>query len=132
MLYLCVHAGIDPDFTLRACNQERIRDSKVFISKLRQHMAQNRTYAAMYVSINVVRWFGAVNMAVVLVLYTAHQFLLPYTVTPLCRCAAPAVVLEHHGLLDGKAATCHPNFAARLKNQSQIEDRVVVSGNVGT
>jgi len=95
-------------------------------------MAQNRTYAAMYMSMCVVDDSALGTSLSCLVLYTAHQFLLPYTVTPLCRCAAPAVVLEHHGLLDGKAATCHPNFAARLKNQSQIEDRVVVSGNVGT
>jgi 4-methyl-5(b-hydroxyethyl)-thiazole monophosphate biosynthesis len=44
-------------------------------------------------------------------------------------CASPAVVLEHHGLLDGRRATCHPGFAERLTNQDPIDSRVVVDGN---
>lgn len=46
-------------------------------------------------------------------------------------CAAPAVVLETHGLLDGvNAATCHPGFIDHLKHA--VEDRVVLHENVLT
>ena len=44
-------------------------------------------------------------------------------------CAAPVVVLQHHGLLAGRAATCHPSFAAQLKNLVKVAERVVVDGN---
>ncbi len=47
-------------------------------------------------------------------------------------CAAPVVVLQHHGLLAGRAATCHPSFASRLENPAHIEKRVVVDGNCVT
>eukprot|EP00892_Ulva_mutabilis_P010661 jgi/Ulvmu1/7968/UM004_0201.1 len=43
-------------------------------------------------------------------------------------CAAPAVVLEPQGLLDGPA-TSHPGFSDKLSNQSQVDERVVVDGN---
>jgi len=45
-------------------------------------------------------------------------------------CAAPVVVLQHHGLLDGKKATCHPAMLSELKNSSK--ERVVVSENIIT
>ncbi|MFO7716328.1 DJ-1 family glyoxalase III [Desulfosarcina sp.] len=44
-------------------------------------------------------------------------------------CASPAVVLEYHGLLAGRQATCHPGFADRLTTKDRIEERVVVDGN---
>ncbi|HQE92018.1 MAG TPA: DJ-1/PfpI family protein [Anaerolineae bacterium] len=44
-------------------------------------------------------------------------------------CAAPVVVLQHHGLLGGRAATCHPSFAAQLANPVKIAERVVVDGH---
>jgi protein deglycase len=44
-------------------------------------------------------------------------------------CAAPAVVLQHHGLLGQKKATCHPAFVPILENQSAVDSRVVVDGN---
>jgi len=44
-------------------------------------------------------------------------------------CASPAVVLQHHGLLEGRQATCHPGFADQIANRNQIESRVVVDGN---
>lgn len=44
-------------------------------------------------------------------------------------CASPAVVLEHHGLLDGRKATCHPAFVEKLADQENVENRVVVDGN---
>lgn len=40
-------------------------------------------------------------------------------------CAAPAVVLETHGLLQGRCATCHPNFAQRLSDPSSCPSDVV-------
>jgi 4-methyl-5(b-hydroxyethyl)-thiazole monophosphate biosynthesis len=43
-------------------------------------------------------------------------------------CAAPAVVLQHHGLLAGRRATCHPNFVRRLENTDAVESRVVTDG----
>lgn len=42
-------------------------------------------------------------------------------------CAAPVVVLAHHGLL-GKKATCYPSFADGLPDQSMAHQRVVVDG----
>lgn len=44
-------------------------------------------------------------------------------------CASPAVVLEHHGLLQGRQATCHPGFASQLSAKDQSGSRVVVDGN---
>ena len=43
-------------------------------------------------------------------------------------CAAPAVVLHHHGLLHGKRATAHPAFADRLEDRRSVSERVVVDG----
>lgn len=47
-------------------------------------------------------------------------------------CASPAVVLEHHGLLAGKKATCHPGFADQLSSQEKTGERVVADGNCVT
>lgn len=47
-------------------------------------------------------------------------------------CASPAVVLEHHGLLAGKRATCYPAMLERLSNAAGIDERVVVDGNCVT
>ncbi len=44
-------------------------------------------------------------------------------------CAAPVVVLQIHGLLEGRRATCFPAFAAQLRNAEAAEERVVVDGN---
>ena len=43
-------------------------------------------------------------------------------------CAAPVVVLQHHGLLAGRLATCHPGVADQLVNAEAVEQRVVVDG----
>lgn len=45
-------------------------------------------------------------------------------------CAAPALVLQHHGLLENKKATCHPHHFSDMKNLST--DLVVVDGNIIT
>jgi 4-methyl-5(b-hydroxyethyl)-thiazole monophosphate biosynthesis len=45
-------------------------------------------------------------------------------------CAAPAVVLDHHGLLKGRRATCYPSFS--FKEGAVSEERVVVDGNCAT
>jgi protein deglycase len=47
-------------------------------------------------------------------------------------CAAPVVVLQHHGLLAGRRATCHPSVADRLQNAEALASRVVVDGNCVT
>jgi 4-methyl-5(b-hydroxyethyl)-thiazole monophosphate biosynthesis len=47
-------------------------------------------------------------------------------------CASPAVVLQHHGLLDQCRATCHPNFVGELKNTDLVESRVAVDGTCVT
>ncbi len=47
-------------------------------------------------------------------------------------CAAPVVVLQHHGLLAGRRATAHPSVAGRLENRAAGEKRVVVDGNLIT
>lgn len=43
-------------------------------------------------------------------------------------CAAPAVALAPHGLLDDLAATGHPAFIDALPDKSRVEDRVVCDG----
>lgn len=47
-------------------------------------------------------------------------------------CAAPAVVLEHHGLLEGRQATAHPAFVDKLSDFRYAESPVVVDGNCVT
>ncbi|KAL9257460.1 DJ-1 homolog B-like protein [Drosera capensis] len=47
-------------------------------------------------------------------------------------CASPALVLEPHGLLKGKKATAFPAMCSKLSDQSEIESRVVVDGNLIT
>jgi 4-methyl-5(b-hydroxyethyl)-thiazole monophosphate biosynthesis len=44
-------------------------------------------------------------------------------------CASPAIILEHHGLLQGRKATCHPAFTDQLSNIDKIKSKVVVDGN---
>jgi 4-methyl-5(b-hydroxyethyl)-thiazole monophosphate biosynthesis len=44
-------------------------------------------------------------------------------------CASPAVVLEHHGMLEGKKATCHPLFIDQLSSQENAGDKVVFDKN---
>lgn len=44
-------------------------------------------------------------------------------------CASPAVVLEHHGLLKGKSATCHPLFVDQLSLQDKTGEKVVIDKN---
>jgi 4-methyl-5(b-hydroxyethyl)-thiazole monophosphate biosynthesis len=43
-------------------------------------------------------------------------------------CAAPAVVLQHHGLLAGRRATAHPAFVEPLADADEIS-RVVIDGS---
>ncbi|MBN1586127.1 MAG: DJ-1/PfpI family protein [Candidatus Omnitrophica bacterium] len=47
-------------------------------------------------------------------------------------CAAPAIVLEHHGLLENCRATAHPNYSSKLGNQEAVDCRVVIDGNCVT
>lgn len=47
-------------------------------------------------------------------------------------CAAPAVVLASHALLDGRAATAHPAFVDQLENKARSNERVVVDGRCVT
>ena len=48
-------------------------------------------------------------------------------------CAAPAVVLQHHGLLNGAPATCYPADAfTDVIKDSLSQDAVVVSDNIIT
>lgn len=47
-------------------------------------------------------------------------------------CASPVVVLQHHGLLQGHQATCHPSLAKELKNAEKAGQAVVVDGNCVT
>ena len=44
-------------------------------------------------------------------------------------CASPAVVLAHHGLLEGRQATCHPSLVDQLPVKDRVDSRVVVDGN---
>ena len=47
-------------------------------------------------------------------------------------CAAPAVVLEPMGILEGRKATCFPGFEVRFEKASFVEDRVVRDGKIIT
>ena len=47
-------------------------------------------------------------------------------------CAAPAVVLSHHGLLGGCQATGHPAFVQQLTDAVPVAARVVVDGKCVT
>jgi len=47
-------------------------------------------------------------------------------------CAAPVVVLKHHGLLERRPATAHPSCSQQLENQSAVDERVVVDGTCVT
>lgn len=47
-------------------------------------------------------------------------------------CASPAVVLEHHGLLAGRNATCHPMFIEKLPSQEHTDKHVVIDGKCVT
>jgi 4-methyl-5(b-hydroxyethyl)-thiazole monophosphate biosynthesis len=47
-------------------------------------------------------------------------------------CAAPAVVLAHHGLLGPERATCHPAFRDQLPDDSLADLPVVVAGRCVT
>jgi 4-methyl-5(b-hydroxyethyl)-thiazole monophosphate biosynthesis len=44
-------------------------------------------------------------------------------------CAAPAVVLEPHGLLQDRRATCHPGHIHKLSDPTSAQARVVVDGH---
>jgi 4-methyl-5(b-hydroxyethyl)-thiazole monophosphate biosynthesis len=44
-------------------------------------------------------------------------------------CASPAIVLEHHGLLAGRRATCHPGFVEQLSNKDLVDSIVAADGN---
>jgi len=44
-------------------------------------------------------------------------------------CASPALILEHHGLLKNRQATCHPAYVDQLSNKSRVTSRVVVDEN---
>ncbi len=47
-------------------------------------------------------------------------------------CAAPAVVLAHHGLLEGKKATCYPSMLGELGDCAVADKKVVVDGKCVT
>jgi 4-methyl-5(b-hydroxyethyl)-thiazole monophosphate biosynthesis len=47
-------------------------------------------------------------------------------------CAAPAVVFQHHGLLENTRATSHPAFMEGLDPVLAEEERVVVDGRIVT
>ncbi len=44
-------------------------------------------------------------------------------------CASPVVILQHHGLLESRAATCHPGCAGELEDRQALEEHVVIDGN---
>lgn len=47
-------------------------------------------------------------------------------------CASPALVLDHHGLIDGRQATCHPLFEEKLGDNAGLGKAVVVDNNCVT
>jgi 4-methyl-5(b-hydroxyethyl)-thiazole monophosphate biosynthesis len=47
-------------------------------------------------------------------------------------CAAPQVVLDSQGFLQGRKATAHPAFSGKLSNQDSVEERVVMDSGIVT
>jgi 4-methyl-5(b-hydroxyethyl)-thiazole monophosphate biosynthesis len=47
-------------------------------------------------------------------------------------CAAPALVLAHYGILEGKKATCYPAAKLRERLSDVSEDPVVIDGHIIT
>jgi protein deglycase len=47
-------------------------------------------------------------------------------------CAAPAVILHHHGLIDGRRVACHPDFRHLITRAEVVSVPVAVDGNVIT
>jgi 4-methyl-5(b-hydroxyethyl)-thiazole monophosphate biosynthesis len=47
-------------------------------------------------------------------------------------CAAPVVVLQAHGLLRGRGATCYPGLREQMETASRRSGRVVQDGNLLT
>ncbi|TWI58575.1 4-methyl-5(b-hydroxyethyl)-thiazole monophosphate biosynthesis [Pseudomonas duriflava] len=47
-------------------------------------------------------------------------------------CAAPAVVLETWGLLDGRRMTCYPSFIEQVEQGQYVDEPVVVDGSCVT
>lgn len=47
-------------------------------------------------------------------------------------CAAPALVLAPHGLLEGRKATCHPDYAKSIPDDIYVDERIVPDGNIVT
>lgn len=47
-------------------------------------------------------------------------------------CASPAVVFQHHGLIEGVKTTCYPSFRDKLDPAQTSNDRVVVDGRCVT
>ncbi len=47
-------------------------------------------------------------------------------------CASPVYVLQHHGLLEGKKATCFPGVRQDLNDDSMADKKVVVDKNCMT
>jgi 4-methyl-5(b-hydroxyethyl)-thiazole monophosphate biosynthesis len=47
-------------------------------------------------------------------------------------CASPAVVLDSHGFLKNRRATCHPALASEMIEGTLTDDRVTVDGNIIT
>lgn len=47
-------------------------------------------------------------------------------------CASPAVIFNHHRLIDGLRVTCHPSMMAQLTHAIPVDERVVVDGQCVT
>ena len=47
-------------------------------------------------------------------------------------CAAPAVILGHHGFLKNKKATCYPGFEQYLKDAIYYPEKVITDGLIST
>ncbi len=47
-------------------------------------------------------------------------------------CAAPAVVLQKAGILNGKRVTCYPGFQDKFQNCYFKKEKVVIDGNIVT
>ena len=85
---------------------ERLRDSAPLLKLLQKQIDAKKLYAAVCASPAVVFQ--------VLFLYIPFYFVFFFLIR-----------VQHHGLLEGKVATCHPNFEDKLKDKSKVCNKAI-------
>ena len=101
---------------------EKLRDSEILENIVRTQANSGGLYAAICAT-PAGKVQGHLQVLSLLLLFTPLH-------STLCFC--PLVFLEAKGLMPGKRGTAHPAFSQELSDQSSVESRVVVDGNLTT